>query len=157
MVSGLGVCLNMPERFPGCKMNKRVHAPSLNHVQLFCYPMDCSPPDLSVHGISQVRILKWVAISFFSGSSQPWDWTCVSCFDRRILYHWTIREALNKCIVTTYYFSEMQWELASPLSIRVQQSFNRCLLFASFMIVSALSQQQWVSYLKICVLKELKL
>ena len=33
--------------------------------------MDCSPPDSSVHGIPQVRILEWVAISFSSGSSQP--------------------------------------------------------------------------------------
>ena len=28
---------------------------------------DYSPPDSSVHGISQARILKWVAISCFSG------------------------------------------------------------------------------------------
>ena len=27
------------------------------------YPMDCSPPGSSVHGISQTRILEWVAIS----------------------------------------------------------------------------------------------
>ena len=27
-------------------------------------PMDCSLPDFSVHGILQVRILEWVAISF---------------------------------------------------------------------------------------------
>ena len=29
-----------------------------------CNPMDCSPPGSSVHEISQVRILEWVAISF---------------------------------------------------------------------------------------------
>ena len=28
----------------------------LNHVQLFCDSMDCSPPGSSVHGISQARI-----------------------------------------------------------------------------------------------------
>ena len=28
----------------------------------FCDPMDCSPPGSSVHGISQARILEWVAI-----------------------------------------------------------------------------------------------
>ena len=28
-----------------------------------CYPMACSSPDSSVHGISQARILEWVAIS----------------------------------------------------------------------------------------------
>ena len=33
--------------------------------------MDCSPLDFSVHGISQARILEWVAISFSRGSSQP--------------------------------------------------------------------------------------
>ena len=29
-----------------------------------CDPMDCSPPDFSVHEIFQARILEWVAISF---------------------------------------------------------------------------------------------
>ena len=28
--------------------------------------LDCSPPSSSVRGISQARILEWVAISFFS-------------------------------------------------------------------------------------------
>ena len=27
--------------------------------------MDCSPSSSSVHGISQVRILEWIAIPFF--------------------------------------------------------------------------------------------
>ena len=29
-----------------------------------CNPMVCSSPSFSVHGISQARILEWVAISF---------------------------------------------------------------------------------------------
>ena len=45
--------------------------------------MDCSLPGSSVHGILQARILKWVAISFFRGSSQPRDWTRVSCIAGR--------------------------------------------------------------------------
>ena len=36
-----------------------------------CDPMDCSPPGSPVHGIFQVRILEWVAISFSRGSSRP--------------------------------------------------------------------------------------
>ena len=28
-----------------------------------CDPMDCSLPDSSIHGILQVRILEWVAMS----------------------------------------------------------------------------------------------
>ena len=35
----------------------------LTHVQLFCDPMDYSPPGFSVHGILQVRILECLAIS----------------------------------------------------------------------------------------------
>ena len=38
---------------------------------LFCDPMDCSPPDSSDRGISQARILEWVAIPFSRGSSDP--------------------------------------------------------------------------------------
>jgi len=34
-------------------------------------PMDCSPPDSPVLGISQARILEWVAVSFSSGSTHP--------------------------------------------------------------------------------------
>ena len=29
-----------------------------------CGPVDCSPPGSSVHGISQARILEWVAMTF---------------------------------------------------------------------------------------------
>ena len=47
----------------------------------------------SVHGISQTRILKWVAISFSRGPSQSRVQTRVSCISRQILYHWAMREA----------------------------------------------------------------
>ena len=33
-----------------------------------CHPMDCSLP-ASVHGILQARMLEWVAIPFFRGTS----------------------------------------------------------------------------------------
>ena len=36
-----------------------------------CNPMDCSLPGFSVHRIFQARVLEWVAISFFRGSSRP--------------------------------------------------------------------------------------
>ena len=29
-----------------------------------CNPLNCSPPDSSVHGVFQARMLEWVAISF---------------------------------------------------------------------------------------------
>ena len=34
-----------------------------------CNPMDYRLPGSSVHGISQARILEWVAIAFSKGSS----------------------------------------------------------------------------------------
>ena len=40
--------------------------------------MDCNPPGSFVHGILQARLLEWVPIPFFRGSSQPRDWTWVS-------------------------------------------------------------------------------
>ena len=36
-----------------------------------CYSTYYSPPGSSVHGIFQAQILKWVAMSFSRGSSQP--------------------------------------------------------------------------------------
>ena len=57
-----------------------------------CNPMDCSPPGSSVHGILQVRILKWVAISFSRGSSQPRDQTQVFCTAGRLFTIWATRE-----------------------------------------------------------------
>ena len=36
-----------------------------------CDPMGCSLPGSSVHGILQARILEWVVLSFFRGSSRP--------------------------------------------------------------------------------------
>ena len=42
-----------------------------------------SPPDSSVHGILQARILAWVAMSFSRGSSSPRDQTWVSCIAGR--------------------------------------------------------------------------
>ena len=59
-----------------------------------CNPMDCSPPGSSVCGILQARILEWVAVSFFRGSSQPRDQTQVSRIAGRFFIICTTREAL---------------------------------------------------------------
>ena len=52
---------------------------SLKSCPTVCDPMDCSPPDSSVHGLLQAIILEWVAMLSSKGSSQPRDGTCVSC------------------------------------------------------------------------------
>ena len=64
-------------------------------------PLGCSPPGSSVPGISQVKLLVWVAISFSRGSSWPRGWTCVFCIGRWIIYHWTTWEALS-CFIFVF-------------------------------------------------------
>ena len=59
-----------------------------------CDPTDYSQPFSSVHAILQARILKWVAIPFSRGSSQPRDWTQVSHIAGRFFTIWATREAL---------------------------------------------------------------
>ena len=44
---------------------------TLSHVGLFYDLVDCSPPGSSVHGISQARILEWVAISYSGNLPNP--------------------------------------------------------------------------------------
>ena len=79
-----------------------LHAQLLSPAGL-CDPMYYSLPGSSVHGIFQARILERIAISSSRGSSQPRDWTCVSCVPcvgRWILYHWdTWEAALSRSIV----------------------------------------------------------
>ena len=57
-----------------------------------CDPMDCTPPDSSVHGILQARILEWVATNMASGNllkgiflTQGLNLDLLPC--RQILYH----------------------------------------------------------------------
>ena len=57
-----------------------------------CDPKDCSLPGSSVHGIFQVRVLEWVAISFSKGSFQPKDRTWVSPIADRCFTLWATRE-----------------------------------------------------------------
>ena len=59
-----------------------------------CNSMDYSLPGSSVHGILQARILEWVAIPFSMGSSQPRDWTWVSCTSSRLFPVWVTRDSL---------------------------------------------------------------
>ena len=69
---------------------KPTHAKSLQSCLILCDPTGCSLPGSFVHGILQARILEWVAISSFKGSSQPRNGTLVSyifCIGRWVLYH----------------------------------------------------------------------
>ena len=45
--------------------------------------MDCRQPGFSVHGIVHASVLEWVVMPCSRGSSQPRDWTQVSCIADR--------------------------------------------------------------------------
>ena len=57
-----------------------------------CDPMDCSLSGSSVHGILQARILERVAMPSSRGSSQPRNWTQVSCIAGGFFISWATRE-----------------------------------------------------------------
>ena len=63
------------------------YAQALQLHPTLCDPMDCIPPGSSVRGMSQARILEWVAISFSRGSYWPRNQTRVSCIGRWIPNH----------------------------------------------------------------------
>ena len=67
-----------------------LRAKPLQSCPTLCDPMDFRPPDSSVHGILQARILEWVVISSPRSSSRRSDRTClscISCIGRWVLYH----------------------------------------------------------------------
>ena len=86
-----------------------------SHVQLFVTLWTLALPGSSVHGISQARILEWVAIPFSRGSSGPQGSNLhVLCLlhCRRIPYCWSLsREHSGK---------ESAWQHLTMKEMRVQ-------------------------------------
>ena len=81
-----------------------------------CNPIDCGPPGSSVHGISQARILEWVAMPSSRGSSTPKDpfphlLGLLHC--RWILYRWVTRETLR----ATYF-----WKMSPDVFLSSQSA-----------------------------------
>ena len=64
-------------------------------------PTLCDPLDCSLPGISQARILEWIAISSSRGSFWPRDWTCVSWIARGFLTYWAIEIGVQTLIIFT--------------------------------------------------------
>ena len=84
---------------------------------ILCDPMDCSPPGSSVHGISQARILEWVAIPFSRGSSRPRVWTWVSCIAGRF-----------------FTVSHQTWESNAGSSSLTPYALHPCLLLSTTLL-----------------------
>ena len=75
------------------------HPLALNHLLkvkvkvVQSYLTLCNPRDCIVHGILQTRMLEWVAFPFSMGSSQPKNWTQVSCIAGGFFSSWATWEA----------------------------------------------------------------
>ena len=90
-----------------------------------CDPMDCSPSGFSAHGILQARILEWVAISFFRGSSPPRDQSLFSCISGRFFTIWVTREAQFSSLQFSYSVvsdSATPWTIACQASLSINNS-----------------------------------
>ena len=106
---------------------------NIHSMQLFsqscpvlCDPTDRSPSGSSFHGIFQVRIPQWVAISSSRRSSWPKDQTHISYFGRWILYPCATWEAHILYIVM--YICQPQspihFTLPSHISFKLISNFN---------------------------------
>ena len=79
-----------------------------------CDPVGYSPPGSSVHGIFQARILEWVAIPFFKGSSQSRDQNQVSRIAGRFFTIWATREVW--CQLARHYIKSSNFGWKSFIS-----------------------------------------
>ena len=123
----------------------------------------CSLLGSSVHGISQARKLERVAIFFSRGSSSPWDWTCVSCISRQILYHWATRKThiyiyTHICVVSMYIVPvERIWTFfhLDTKGYKVLDNINRMSSGVHLSLtvlsdrISRISLGKWFHYLKV--------
>ena len=87
-----------------------VCAQSLQLCLTLCSPMDCSPLGSSVHGLLQARILEWVAMPSFVGSSQPRDQTHVFCLAGGLFTHWATWETLSANLVLSNWGVPLIWK-----------------------------------------------
>ena len=70
-----------------------------------CDPMECNPPGSSVHGILQARIMDWIAMPSFRGSSPPRDQTQVS---------------MSPALAGRFFTISMTWETPQKLEIHLK-------------------------------------
>ena len=97
-----------------------------------CDPMNCSLPGFSVLGMSQVRILEWVAISFPRVSFQPRGWTRISWIAGGFFTNWAMREAQ---LQWSTMYSNVQWSTTfknyESLYCTLVTSVTLCLHYSS--------------------------
>ena len=91
-----------------------------------CDPMSYSPPDSSVHGISQARILEWVAISF--SRDLPRNQTQVSCIAGEFFTIWATRNLQLRCLKRRFKKKKEKKKrrVNVRLNCQINHSISRC-------------------------------
>ena len=101
-----------------------VHAHWLQSCLTLCDPMGYNPPDSSVHGILEARILEWVASPSSKRSSQPQDWTYLSCITGKFFTYWATWEAPKQpCAHLNGKSRKSYWRPSHSLCHCLQYSF----------------------------------
>ena len=103
-----------------CCLIPQLYLPLCNH-------MDYSMAGSSVQGISQARILEWVAISSSRESSSPRDWTCISTssalqVDSLMLRHWGSKNSylfVINCTQVVLCFFRFSSDLSNFLTMNI--------------------------------------
>ena len=88
-----------------------------------CNLVDDRPSGPSVRGTFQARTLEWFAISFSRGSSQPRNWTWVSCAAGRFFTDRATRE--GSLMILKPYANSSCRKLPTPGKL-VARAFPRC-------------------------------
>ena len=111
-----------------------------------CNPMDCSLPGSSVHGMLQARILEWVAMLSSRGSSQPRDWTQVSCTAGRFFTVWATREAHHQCLWP------LNWRRQEGRCMCMWMELNQQIFFGGTFLIKNTSKRLCGSLSVLCLL-----
>ena len=99
-----------------------------------CDTMNSSLPGSSVHGISQARILEWVAMPSSKGSSRPRDWTQVSHIEGGLFINWDTRELFSIVVLSVYILTNCGSLFSTPWP---------ALLFVDFLLMDILTSVRW--------------
>ena len=118
-------------------------AQSCKSCSTFWDPMDCSLPGSSIHGILQVRILKWVAMPTSRGPSRPRDGTLVSCITRGFF---TTEPLGNPCMLIKIHNIKKEIAYGIPcINSSVQQIF---VVLWTLHLLKVLLWNLWIQSLK---------
>ena len=121
--------------WPGKYTRQKTDCWLLSPVWL-CDPTDCSPPCFSIQGISQARVLEWIATSLSRGSSQPGIEPRVPASHADSLIsktEWKFGKHSHADISERINFQILNFQTHAQLKILLDCYFTGCPLFPPFL------------------------